>query len=481
MNSESNSQAAPSTTSKPLARDIASALKSADSPLDFIRANLRTENPNSLVAEQLAGNPPINTAASTPVSRPTQDVLVAPATPQPISDATISGVAAAPSTPATPPPAQVQVVQEPAPQPVQEKPKAPEDVLLEGILNKEATNKEDPGKVEEEQLDADAPKDTTQENFKNLRQVVKATKEQLTAKERELEELQTTLKKYQTGEVLPDALQEKEKRIAQLEKFEKIVALKTSTEYKNRILEPLQAVQKQIQDIAIDYDIPVEVIERAAKFESRADLNRFLSDHFDAAGAIEVKQLIDQMKGLEAQANQLEEEPVKSLETLRIESERALASKRANQKAIIANHAKDSFSTALDKIIEEGKAKELIYRDGDSKHNQTYVEPLLKQSSSEYGKIVAMLADNGLEDLPKDLAYALARMTLLAHASSVAIETREQAIQRASEIEQNVVRTTKYVRPAVGSGGRGTDREPEAAPSSPRAAADALLSKVLGR
>jgi hypothetical protein len=91
-----------------------------------------------------------------------------------------------------------------------------------------------------------------------------------------------------------------------------------------------------------------------------------------------------------------------------------------------------------------------------------------------------MLTELGVEDMPKELSKALAKMTALAHVSAVAIETRDIALQKLNEIKETTKRRNNLVRPKIGSssGGGGA---PTAAPkmSTAESAAEQLLNRVL--
>ena len=104
----------------------------------------------------------------------------------------------------------------------------------------------------------------------------------------------------------------------------------------------------------------------------------------------------------------------------------------------------------------------------------------MRKAASEYGKIVTMLAENGLEHLPKDLAKALARMVQLAHASAIAIETRAAAERELNEISENNTRNTRYIRPSIG-GGVGSNGVTSSKPKNLSDAVDQLVSKVISR
>ena len=135
---------------------------------------------------------------------------------------------------------------------------------------------------------------------------------------------------------------------------------------------------------------------------------------------------------------------------------------------------------SLVKIKEEGTALELIHKPGDSEYNSKYVDPIIKKAAVEYGKLVTLLSENGLERLPKDLAFAISRMCQLAHASAVAVHTRNDAVKHIEELEGNVQRTTNYIRPQLGAtnGGGGKAEAPGSKPTTTEEASNALLKQV---
>jgi len=353
---------------------------------------------------------------------------------------------------------------------------AASDATGEAEADQQAQTEVDPDMPPEEE-DNKAP-EHIKKNIKNLRGLVKKFKDAATEKEAAYLATQAELEKYKTGEVLPQEIVQRESRIAELEKYEKIVSLRTSPEYQNTFVKPLTQIKERLGAIAQDYHLPPEVINQAVNIQNEAELNRFLSNHFDGVGALEVKTLINNAKGIQADAFAAEQQPAQALAQLMQEQEAAITAKRMQNKQAMADISRSTWGEALANIKKEGKAHELIYKEGDPEHNQKFVDPVVGAAAGEYGKLVSMLAEHGLEQLPKDLAYALSRMTLLAHASAVAIGTRDAAMQRMDELNGALTRKTSYVRPSIGTqmAGRGG----EAPTKQPMAnALDSILSKVV--
>ena len=339
---------------------------------------------------------------------------------------------------------------------------------------------------EDDELDI-LPDNSTGENFKKLRTKLKETSKTLKEIENDKYTLTQTLEKYNKGEAVPEAtqklLKEKEQRIADLEKYEKIVNLKTSKEYVDNFITPITEVKTKINEIAKDYSIPEDVMAEVLTLNNRAEINRFLSDHFDDVGALEVKQLIDKVKNIEHEAKEAENKPTETLINLQLESTKLSESLEVNRKNKIHEQAESSWDGALDFIKKEGKAKELIFKENDTEYNNTYIKPVVEKARDEYQKLVTGLRDLGLKGLSPELAHALARMTLHAISSYNSIDTREAAVQTINELEKNVKRTTNYIRPPIGGGAPGVGNvSPRQTPENPAESAAAnLLESTLSK
>jgi hypothetical protein len=183
---------------------------------------------------------------------------------------------------------------------------------------------------------------------------------------------------------------------------------------------------------------------------------------------------------LQEQVRELEKEPATALQQLIEEGKQARQQKIVSQRESIKATTRSVWDEAYNEVKNEGKAIELIYKEDDPEHNEKFVTPIVKQAATEFGKIVTLLAENGLEKLPKDLGHALAKAVLLAHASAVSLETRNMAIQQAEEIVRNQERTRRVYRPPVGSSAPGVEGASQIkAPTTPLEAGRSLINNVL--
>lgn len=395
----------------------------ANDPLEFIRANLR-EAPPAIDAQK-------------------------------VSDDTAKKIAEAPKP-------------EVAPEPLEATPALPP-------ASQEDSSGEDAPEVEV------TSEDKIKLNFSKLRGTLKETKKTLQTKAQEAEELKSKVEKYETGEIIPEVLKEKESEIQRLSYYEKLHNLKFSKEYKEAYIKPLDDLRGKVNEIAKDYNIPEDVMEEALNLTDRRELNQFLSSHFDDVDTLQVKSLITDMQAVKAKAKEAEGEPAKAFKALQEEHQKIEEIKSATTRNKIADTAQNGWHKSLMGIRKEGKILELIRRESDSEFNTKVVDPILSAASSEYGKMVRLLADSGLVDLSDEIADALAKTVLLAHASAISIETRNRAMKEAEDLRTNTQRNNPYMRPNVGGGTGSTSNPSEKQPSSTKEAASSLLQKVMGQ
>lgn len=318
------------------------------------------------------------------------------------------------------------------------------------------------------------------ENFKRLRTALKETNKTLETIKAEKEAVEKDLEKYKTGEAFPEVLQEKENKIAQLSRYEKLVSLKTSKEYQEAFIKPLSTLETKLAEYGKEYGIPPEVMNKALNLKTTPEINRFLEEHFDGIAALEVKQVIKDMQGLQERAREAELEPAKEIEKLREQHATIEAGKRIQRQNTIVAKSKDAWGKALHTVQAEGRITPLLYKENDTEFNQRYSIPIRTKAAQEFGKLITELTNSGLEDISEEAAMALANYVLHANASAVNFEFGKAALEYADDIERNVSKVTPILRPDIGGSGvdmGGRDAGGAKTPDSPQAAARALLTK----
>jgi transcriptional regulator with XRE-family HTH domain len=331
--------------------------------------------------------------------------------------------------------------------------------------------------------DADLPDTPAAENFKKLRTVVKETRAAKKQLEEELGNTRSKLEKYEKGEVVPDIIQAKDQRIQQLEQYEKVVNLKMSPEYQTKFVEPAVNLKQELHQIGQDYGVPPHIMEQAVGITNRRDLNNFLSRHFDDVGGLEVKRVIGELQTLGESAVEAEQNAGESLQRLRTEFHEKELQRAQERSKVFEVTAKDAWNSALKKTAEEGVFKELIVHPTDSEYNKKVVEPIQSRAATQYGALVKKLAENGLKQLPPELASGLARMVLLSIGGALTFDTKVKAEQTASQLMQHASRVTPYLRPSIGgqNGSAHTNKASQSrGPTTPQEAAR-LATQALKR
>ncbi len=322
------------------------------------------------------------------------------------------------------------------------------------------------------------------ENFKKLRNAAKTARQKVRDLEVTLAEKEERLRRYDTGEVVPEVLQQKDQRIAKLEPFEKLFNLKNSEEYQSTFVTPVKDSKERMKKLFSDYGIGEEYLDQAVdaaiNIDSPVQLNRFLADNdIDAIGAEEIKALATKSKQLLSKAKEAEQSPSQVLETLQAEAAAAKQQKDLERKAVMSANAKSAWSKSVMDIRKDGKLLALIPKVNDPEFNERVVNPILMNASQEYGKVVSLLAEQGLNNLPPELASYLANMSLKAHAVAVEHLLHQEAAQNLAELQQNTKHVNRLLRPSIGGGtARGADNG--AGKPATKPVADAALDLIQG-
>jgi hypothetical protein len=304
------------------------------------------------------------------------------------------------------------------------------------------------------------PKSTVGDNFHRLRTKLKSVlKERKADVERlqELENLKKRVSEYESGAAVPDILQAQLARIAELEVYEKRYNFTGTPAYQKEFAEPLKAKKEALVALAKDYNLSEDVLNAAFKAKSQAEEDALLSKHFgNPLGASQAKNLLQEIRSIQIRAAEAEKEPVQSLARMQQENDRILAEERARANELIKHTSKEGWNEALVTLREDGRFKEVTFIDGDNEHNEKYVRPILNKAMLDYGKTARMLAENGLKQLPKDLAVKLARADQLANYAGVLVAERDRLAQELSELKALMTKKTYLNRPSVsGTGSNG--------------------------
>lgn len=363
--------------------------------------------------------------------------------------------------------------------------------LPDDIFSSEKAEPKEPVKEPEVELEETSeptqeeisPEDSIKQNLSKQRQIIKKLKQEVNETVKVKSELEEKVKKYETGEATPEYIETLQNRVNSLEYYEKLHNLKVSDEYEEAFIEPLSLIDERLGVIADNYNIPKEVLVEASNLTNEADVNRFLSRHFDSVGGYEVKNLINQKQLISSQAREAEKNAGEALERLRAERAQINAQKDAQRRERIVHVSKNSWVKAISSIKEQGIAKELIPVEGDSEFNSKVVTPKIQSAAKEYGKIMNSLIEAGLKDIPEEVSKAIALSALYSHAYTVASLRATEAEQYAETLKKNTEILNPILRPQIG-GSQGGSSRPSAPPQkaeTPLEAGRGLIHSVLAK
>lgn len=324
--------------------------------------------------------------------------------------------------------------------------------------------------------DVQPPKPTKEDSLRAMRKKLNEGVARASELQQKIDELTKEVTKWQTGEAIPDVLKEKNERISQLERFEKLHSLKTSPEYSKKFLDPLDGLKNKAEKLAEAYQVDPNILNEALTIENRRDLNTFLRTYFDETGTTEVRGVLDEIKAIGAAMEEAEVEPALELERLREESQRQQVANEQTRLAGIKNAAQSEWTTALRELRDKGEFPEFeLTGDAD---NDAISRPILTNAAQEYGKFIKYLGLQGLKELPPDIAKALAKRFLLSQAASIMGRSRMEHYNRAEALIAENKKQSNILYPPVGSGVSSGGRPQAPQPQSPEEAADVILKQI---
>jgi hypothetical protein len=310
----------------------------------------------------------------------------------------------------------------------------------------------------------------------DLRKVISKTNEELKAKSQELTGYQDKIKKYEAGEVIPEALKPKLDRVTQLEKYEVLHAFKTSEEYDSKFIKPLTGLTEAAKRLADDYRVDPAVIDRALKTTDKREQDRLLVSHFGDLGALEVKKVIGEMGTLQSQMAQAEAQPFAAFEAAKNEA-RLLRQKEVE--AGIKNievKTKNAWINSVQRHSTTGEFPELMLVPGDDSHNQI-VRPILERSSKELASMMKVLVAHGVKDLPSEIVEILADRFQRSDAYSTVNQQRNELAKHNYELQQQSMGRSGLRRPSLGGSNSGGMPGVSAPTAEPKMSIQDIIAK----
>lgn len=318
--------------------------------------------------------------------------------------------------------------------------------------SKEDIPEKDPSEVELTENPLSSTRSTKEENFKNLRNALKASNFRVSELETELKAKEEELKKLDSVSELEAQLQEATSKLEKLQKYEDIIGLYGTEGFKEEYYDKVDSIKSDIMDIANDYGVEDSIIDQAIKITNQKQLNEFLGQYFDVYSVQDIRKNIKEIQSILEAREDAENNPVKTREYLltNFAKKKDAMDKQARENIKLAsmsawtemNETYSNPTSGVD-ILQEKR--------GDKNHNDTR-ESILNTASQEFGKLMAMLTDNGLRSLPSNVARALASRFQLGEVAAYAIVQSEGLKKENDELKAELKKFTNYSRPLGNAG-----------------------------
>lgn len=293
---------------------------------------------------------------------------------------------------------------------------------------------------------------TKEENFRNLRNALKASNNRVSELETELAAREEDLKKLDSVSELEAQLAEANSKIEKLQKYEDIIGLYGTEGFKEEYYDKVDNIKKDIMSLANDYGIGEDVIDHAIQITNQKQLNEFLGQYFDVYSVQDIRKSIKEIQGILNAREEAENNPVKTREYLltNFAKKKDAMDKQSRENIKLASMSawtemSETYSNPASgvDILQEKK--------GNKEHNDTRLG-ILNNSSQEFGKLVAVLTDNGLKSLPSNVARALASRFQLGETAAYAIVQAESLKKENDELKAELKKFTNYNRPLGNAG-----------------------------
>lgn len=296
-------------------------------------------------------------------------------------------------------------------------------------------------------------KQATAVNFGNLRKKAKTAnkkvKELETRIQTEYEPLKVKLSEYESGMAIPEILQEKDQRIAELEPFQKLYDLKSTSAYQEEFVKPMDLQQEALKVHASAHGVQDGLLQAAYSAENDREQNRILSAAYagDTVAVLEAKNILNSMKGIQMKASAAEADAKNSLSEFQAKSTelKIKQTQKRYDEAIVVS--KDAWGESLRDLEQDDRFPEIKFREGDSEYNDM-VKKFRMRAGQEFGKMVSDISQNGIT---KPVAIAIAKSNTLSHFAGYLANQNKVQAARIAELENALKESNTFGRPGVNS------------------------------
>lgn len=302
-------------------------------------------------------------------------------------------------------------------------------------------------------------KKSKEENLKGLRNALSAERDRSKSLETELEETKRKLESVDDVDQLKAELAASKERIGELEKYEKLVGVKQSKEYREKYVDGIQSLLDEVSEIAKDYEVPNSVLKQAVAQSSRRQLNELLGEHFDAVAVGDVRPIILKIQKLLQEKKSIDDGPIEAEEQLLKAGEEKEKIAQEKARKSIQNTVQDEWANSLVLYTGEDSGVDILKEvPGDNEHNKTRAE-LINKAATEYGGALSKLVTRGLRELPADVAQEFASRFQLAEVAKHLLAERAALQERLDDLEDKFKKQKAYNRPMSAGSAAGSNRQ----------------------
>lgn len=315
------------------------------------------------------------------------------------------------------------------------------------VTKKEEAPEKDPSEIELTENPLSSTRSTKEENFKNLRNALKASNFRVSELETELKAKEEELKRLDSVSELEAQLQEATSKLEKLQKYEDIIGLYGTEGFKEEYYDKVDTIKADIMDIARDYGVEDSVIDKAIQITNQRQLNEYLGQYFDVYSVQDIRKNIKEIQNILDAREDAENNPVKTREYLlaNFAKKKDAMDKQARENIKLASMS--AWTEMSETYSNPSSGVDILQeKRGDKNHNDTRTG-ILNTASQEFGKLMAMLTDNGLKSLPSNVARALASRFQLGEVAAYAIVQSEGLKKENDELKAELRKFTNYNRP----------------------------------
>lgn len=254
-------------------------------------------------------------------------------------------------------------------------------------------------------------------------------------------EMYSRVQEYESGIEVPEAQKNLLERIEQLEKYEKIHSYKTSKEFLETRIAPLNGAIGKAKSIAEQYKVDPRWIDKLVNIKDVKERNTQISKLFDSVTGLEVLKHITEAQTIKGKIDSESEDPLQGITRITQEASSIREQRKAEVSRKVSVSAKASWVSSLTELKASPDMARALFDTTDKEFHGKVVVPILRQAASEYSKVINQMLASGAEDIPQTTLNAIAKAFQLQYFSPYLVKRNAKLESGREEvIEKETVR-----------------------------------------